>query len=154
LIATVGYVPDGFTQEEWNKKKKAEQDIAKNKAFGAFGPRGFKSRSLQSFQMDLEKGKADHLLPVLNAKEKVRTGQIKLEDIPYMQRGNGASWDNSDVKGAKRKQWNEKDEAYRADESRDAVDWTGRNLRQGPKQTVANKEAVPGAPKKKMFGIF
>ena len=71
-----------------------------------------------------------------------------------MQRGNGASWDNSDVKGAKRKQWNEKDKAYRADESRDAVDWTGRNLRQGPKQTVANKEAVPGAPKKKMFGIF
>ena len=99
----MGYVPDGFTPEQWKRMKQAEQDAAKSKAFGQFGPRGFKSRSLQSFQMDLEKGKAQHLMPVFNAKEKVKKGEIKAEDIPYMQRGNGASWDNSDVKGAKKK---------------------------------------------------
>lgn len=147
----MGYVPDGFTPDQWNKKKQAEKDVEKSKAYGAFGPRGFKSRSLQSFQMDLEKGKAQHLLPVLNAKEKVRRGLIKQEDIPYMQRGNGASWDNSDVKGAKRKEWNEKDKAYIPDRAKTAVDWTGRNLRQGPRQNVAKKEALPA---KKIFGIF
>ena len=95
---------------------------------------------------------AEHLLPVLNAKEKVRRGIIKPEDIPYMQRGNGASWDNSDVKGAKRKEWNEKDKAYAANGSKDTIDWTGRNPRQGRRQNVAKKDALP--EKKKIFGIF
>ena len=42
-------------------------------------------------------------MPVFNAKEKVRAGKLKAEDIPYMQRG--GNWDNSDVKGAKKKGW-------------------------------------------------
>lgn len=51
------------------------------------GPKGFKSRSMQSFQEALERGEAEHLLPVFNAKQKIASGQLKQEDIPYMQRG-------------------------------------------------------------------
>ena len=42
---------------------------------------------------------AGHLMPMMNAKEKLKKGAIKEEDIPYMQRG--GSWDNADVKGGK-----------------------------------------------------
>ena len=42
-------------------------------------------------------------MPVFNAKEKLARNEIKLEDIPYMQRG--GAWDNSDVKGAKKLPW-------------------------------------------------
>ena len=52
--------------------------------------RGFKSRSFQSFQEALERGEASHMMPVENAKERLRKKEIKLEDIPYMQRG--GSW--------------------------------------------------------------
>jgi hypothetical protein len=43
---------------------------------------------------------AGHLMPMFNAKEKLKKGAIKEEDIPYMQRG--GSWDNTDVKGGER----------------------------------------------------
>jgi hypothetical protein len=36
-------------------------------------------------------------MPVMNAKDRVKKGEIKVQDIPYMQRL--GSWDNSDVKG-------------------------------------------------------
>jgi hypothetical protein len=51
---------------------------------------GFKSRSFQSFQEALERGETTHMMPVENAKEKLARKEIKLEDIPYMQRG--GSW--------------------------------------------------------------
>lgn len=51
------------------------------------GPKGFKSRSMQSFQEALERGEAEHLLPVFNAKQKIAKGELREEDIPYMQRG-------------------------------------------------------------------
>jgi hypothetical protein len=54
---------------------------------GRMGPKGFKSRSMQSFQEALERGEAEHLLPVFNAKQKIARGELKEEDIPYMQRG-------------------------------------------------------------------
>jgi hypothetical protein len=38
----------------------------------------------------LERGEAAHMMPVENAKERLRKREIKLEDIPYMQRG--GSW--------------------------------------------------------------
>jgi hypothetical protein len=76
-----------MTPEQWRKLKENEKSAKAKKNFGAFGPQSFKSRSLQAFQQDLEKGKAGHLLPVFNAKEKVKQGKIKQEDIPYMQRG-------------------------------------------------------------------
>ena len=82
----------------------------KKKNLGGLGPRGFKSRSFQSFQEALERGEADHLLPVFNAKEKLAKGLIKEEDIPYMQRG--GNWDNSDVKGAKKVKWLNSDKEY------------------------------------------
>ena len=77
-----------------------------------------------------------HLVPVFDAKEKVKKGEIKAEDIPYMQRGNGASWDNSDVKGAKKKQWNDKDKIYNANDTQGGIDWTGRSMRKGPTMPV------------------
>ena len=48
------------------------------KKFGAFGPQSFKSRSLKAFQTELEQGKAGHLMPVLNAKEKLKKGQDEI----------------------------------------------------------------------------
>ena len=75
------------------------------------GPRGYRSRSFESFQKALEAGdpKAKNM-PVFFAKEKLARGEIKLQDIPYMQRG--GSWDNSDVKGARKNKWTTADATY------------------------------------------
>merc|ERR1719487_1331509 len=72
----------------------------KKKNFGAGGARGFESRSMASFMRAQERGEAEHLFPVDPAK--VRTGEIPLKDVPYMQRG--GSWTNSDLTG-KGKGW-------------------------------------------------
>jgi hypothetical protein len=45
---------------------------------------------MQSFQEAMEKGETTHLMPVFNSKEKIKSGELKPEDIPYMQRG--GSW--------------------------------------------------------------
>ncbi len=79
--ALFGYVPDGFTKESYEKFKKAEA-AKKKKNLGGLGPRGFKSRSFQSFQEALERGEAKHLMPVMNAKQRVAKGELKKEDIP------------------------------------------------------------------------
>lgn len=76
------YVPDGFTKESYAKFKEQEKAKLAKKNLGGVGPRGFKSRSMQSFQEALERGEAEHLLPVFNAKERVKKGELKLEDIP------------------------------------------------------------------------
>lgn len=81
------YVPDGMTPEQWKQMQAKEKATNAKKKFGAFGPQSFKSRSLQSFQKEMEKGKAGHLMPVFNAKEQIKAGKIKQEDVPYMQRG-------------------------------------------------------------------
>ncbi|KAL7575773.1 hypothetical protein ACA910_003103 [Epithemia clementina (nom. ined.)] len=141
-VAQWGYVPDGMTPEQYKKLKDQEKASKSNKKFGAFGPQSFKSRSLQSFQTDMEKGKAGHLMPVFNAKELLKTGKLKQEDIPYMQRG--GSWDNSDVKTAKQKEWNEYDKKYNANQKASGLDWMGNNQRSGP---AAKQKAEP--PKKK-----
>ena len=88
---SMGYVPDGFTAESY---KKFKEDEAKKKQanLGKLGPRGFKSRSMQAFQEAMERGEAEHLLPVFNAEERVRKGELKPEDIPYMQRGGVSTW--------------------------------------------------------------
>lgn len=77
-----GYVPSGFTPEQYKKFKEAEAKKNAKKNLGGLGPRGFKSRSFQSFQEALERGEAEHLLPVWNAEEKVKRGELKREDIP------------------------------------------------------------------------
>merc|ERR1712232_971676 len=165
LVTMFGYVPDGFTAESYKKFK--ENEAKKKKAnLGKMGPKGFKSRSFQSFQEALERGEATHLMPVFNAKEKVKRGQLREEDIPYMQRG--GAWDNSDVKGAKRVKWGKSDKEYASGGYRKSqsvsifgegpgLDWTGSRGRAGP-PAQANGKAQSGQkseqPKKKLFGLF
>jgi hypothetical protein len=162
------YVPSGFTKESYAK---FQQEEAKKKSaqknLGGVGPRGFKSRSFQSFQEALEKGEADHLMPVFNAKEKVRQGKLKAEDIPYMQRG--GNWDNSDVKGAKKIGWLKSDKSYskggfKKEQSvsilgtGEGLDWTGKRARSRPLPTTyvngiggGNKKTPPPPKKKNNF---
>lgn len=78
----VGYVPSGMSVHEWHEIQRAEKNQRKTKNFAAFGPTSFKSRSLQGFQEDLEKGKSTHLFPAMHAKERLKQGHIKPEDIP------------------------------------------------------------------------
>ena len=80
------YIPSGFTKESWKKFQAKEEAKKKAKNLGRLGPKGFQSRSFQSFQEALERGEAAHLMPVMNAKERVARGELKVEDIPYMQR--------------------------------------------------------------------
>mmetsp|Transcript_47877 Transcript_47877/g.72403 ORF Transcript_47877/g.72403 Transcript_47877/m.72403 type:complete len:124 (+) Transcript_47877:309-680(+) len=77
-----GYIPDGFTAESYKKFKQNENKKKVTKNLGGVGPRGFKSRSMQSFQEAMERGEATHLLPVFNAEEKIKKGILKPEDIP------------------------------------------------------------------------
>jgi len=173
--ARYGYVPDGFTPESY-KKFKEEEKKKQQKNLGRLGPRGFKSRSFQSFQEALERGEAGHLMPVFNAEERVKKGELKIEDIPYMQRG--GSWDNSDVKGAKKVRWLNSDKEYASGGYKkeqsvsifgygQGLDWTGTQSRRGPSETVPgaapkfgkNYKAPnindPAEPqKKKFFGLF
>ena len=81
-LVSFGYVPSGFTPEQYKKFKEEENKKKAKKNLGGLGPRGFKSRSFQSFQEALERGEAEHLLPVLNADERVKKGELKWTDIP------------------------------------------------------------------------
>lgn len=84
------YIPTGFTKESWGKFKAAEQkkkDELAKKNLGRVGPKGFQSRSFQSFQEALERGETTHLLPVENAQERIRKGELKPEDIPVSNGG-------------------------------------------------------------------
>jgi hypothetical protein len=74
-------IADGFTPEQYKKFK--EQEIQKKKAnLGASGPKGFQSRSMQSFQEAMERGETGHLMPMFNAQAKLKSGEIRKEDIP------------------------------------------------------------------------
>ncbi|KAL7527501.1 hypothetical protein ACHAXR_001990 [Thalassiosira sp. AJA248-18] len=170
------YIPSGFNKASWAKFKKEEADKKKAANLGRMGPKGFQSRSMQSFQEALERGEAAHLLPMENAAERLRKGEIKKEDIPYMQRG--GAWDNSDVKGAKKKKWLNSDNEYAGGGFKKSqsvsifgegqgLDWTGKRGKTGPTQGVKlgknykppTVSQIKGAaatekPKKKMFGLF
>lgn len=86
-----GYAPDGMTPEQYKELINRERNVSFKNINN--GPRGFKSRSLESFQLALEKGEAEHLMPV--NPEDVRSGKIPIKDVPYMQRG--GRWDNKDI---------------------------------------------------------
>jgi hypothetical protein len=142
-----------MSPEQYRKLRQKEQEAEKQKKFGAFGPQSFKSRSLQSFQQDLEKGKVNHLMPMMDAKKRLAKGEIKTEDIPYMQRG--GAWDNSDVKSAKKLDWNESDKKYSQNAKRTGLDWMGANQRRGPTQQAKTKPAAKKTDKpNKLFGLF
>jgi hypothetical protein len=176
------YIPSGFNKDTWAKfkgkeeKKKADQ---RKKNLGVMGPKGYQSRSFQSFQEALERGEATHLMPVENAEKRLKSGELKPEDIPYMQRG--GSWDNSDIKGAKKVSWLNSDKDYAAGGFKKeqsvsvfgfgkGLDWTGQRDKEGPQvnpkpgkfaknykaPTISQLKggAVEEKPKKKMFGIF
>ena len=121
---TMEYIPDGLSKAEWQKIKGKEASA--RAGLGKIGARGFKSRSMESFQKAMEAGEAKHLLPVFDAKKKVARGELRTEDIPYMQRG--GSWDNSDVKGAKKKRWLKEDKEYKERDFQSASIFGGENL--------------------------
>ncbi|CAM9342311.1 unnamed protein product [Discosporangium mesarthrocarpum] len=98
----MGYVPDGLSPDEWKKIQAKEKQAKTN--LGRVGPNRFKSRSFQAWQ---ESG-AGHLFPV--DPRKVKSGEVKAEDVPYMQRG--GAWDDSDIKNVKKKAWSQTDKAY------------------------------------------
>jgi hypothetical protein len=133
------YVPDGLTLEEYKRIKKAEQERFQGMDLGRLGPRGFKSRSMEAWQVAYEKGLTTHSFAPLNYKTKLQAGQIKKSDVPYMVRG--GSWDNGDVTGAKRLQWTSKDREYarggfKKEQSASllgsgpGLDWTGTRSRE------------------------
>ena len=75
---------------------------------------------------------------MFDAKKKVARGELKLEDIPYMQRG--GSWDNSDIKGAKKKRWLKEDKEYDERAAQSASIFGGENL---PWNTKVRRRAAP-----------
>lgn len=134
------YVPDGLTKEEYDKIKKQEKMQKHGKDLGRLGPRGFKSRSLQAWQNAYEKGDAGHTFAPIGFRESILKGLMRLEEVPYMVRG--GSWDNSDVKGAKKLKWSKLDKdyakgGYKKEQSASllgygpGLDWTGTQPRSG-----------------------
>mmetsp|Transcript_20933 Transcript_20933/g.44163 ORF Transcript_20933/g.44163 Transcript_20933/m.44163 type:complete len:157 (-) Transcript_20933:47-517(-) len=156
-----------MTPEQWKNLKNSEQQKNQSKKnLGTYGiTRGFRSRSLQSFQTDLEQGKAKHLLPMYNAKEKLKSGVIKTKDIPYMQR-KGGSWDGADVCGKKKKgsTTDTMDNNYKRNSapspSLSLTPWPKNNSlgtagkRRRGKDTGAAQPSPKRAQTKKFFGIF
>lgn len=110
VTVNAGYVPDGLTEEQYRKIKVSDAKKNKGKDLGRLGPTGFKSRSMQAWQEAFDQGKTGHSFAPLNYKEKMKKGLMKREDVPYMVRG--GSWDNSDVKGAKKLKWSKEDKEY------------------------------------------
>ena len=143
------YVPDGLTAAQYKKIKQQESSKYAGKNLGALGPQGFKSRSMQAWQEAYEKGLAKHEIAPFGYRQQLKKGQLKKEDVPYMVRG--GSWDNSDVRGAKRRTWlkTDKDYAnggYKKQQSASFLgsgpgfDWTGTR----PRDVNMENQYVPG----------
>ena len=73
----MSYLPEGFTQKQWDDLKKREEEDKKKK-FGANGTTKFRSRSFEAWQ----KAGGKHLFPV----DPLTT---PYEERPYMQRKDG-----------------------------------------------------------------
>ena len=99
-----------MSPEQYSKIKAADKQKVTGKNLGALGPRGFKSRSMQSWQEAYERGETGHSIAPFGYREKLKNGELKKADVPYMVRG--GSWDNSDVRGGKRQRWLKSDREY------------------------------------------
>merc|ERR1719198_615280 len=75
-VARHAYVPDGMSAAQWKAVQEKEKAAKAKKNFGRGGARGFKSRSMASWQEAYEAGEATHLMPVDPAK--VKRGEIAL----------------------------------------------------------------------------
>jgi hypothetical protein len=146
--SSTGYIPAGLTADQYAKIR--QQDSEKMKGdLARLGPRGFKSRSMQAWQEAYERGEAGHTFAAVGYKEKLRLGEMKWEDVPYMIRG--GSWDNSDVLGAKnRLKWSRTDRdyangGYKKEQSKSILgsgpgfDWSGTGSK-----TSSTKRLFPG----------
>ena len=138
-----------MSPEQYRRLRDKEAAEKSKKKFGAYGPQSFKSRSLKSFQTDLEQGKAAHLMPMLDAKKKLAKGQIRQEDIPYMQRL--GSWDGSDV--GKKKKWTEDDKKYNQNYKPNKLNWQD-GFQANKKTAETAKAGGKSPPKKGFFGLF
>ena len=86
------YVPSGMDPAAYAALKKKEAAASKKS-----DRKAYKSRSFNSFVEAMEKGEATHLFAV--DPRKIKSGEVPIEEVPYMQRA-GGSWDGSDLKGA------------------------------------------------------
>ena len=84
IALSMAYLPEGFTQKQWDDLKKREED-EKKKKFGANGTTKFRSRSFEAWQ----KAGGKHLFPV----DPLTT---PYEERPYMQRKDG-DWEGKDL---------------------------------------------------------
>ena len=147
LLPLNAYVPSGLTADDYKRIKESDKKkMGKN--LGGLGPRGFKSRSMQSWQEAYERGETGHSIAPFGYKDLLKAGKIKKEEVPYMVRG--GSWDNSDVPFAKRKRWLKTDKeyargGYKKEQSASILgsgpgfDWTGSRPRE-----ESFKKLVPG----------
>ena len=147
LVHLNAYVPSGLSDAEYKRIKEADKKKMGGN-LGNLGPRGFKSRSMQSFQEAHERGQTQHKMAVIGYQKALKEGKIKKQDVPYMVRG--GSWDDSDVPGAKRATWLDSDKkyakgGYKKEQSASILgsgpgfDWTGSR----PREENLKKQ-VPG----------
>jgi hypothetical protein len=150
LTPLSAYVPSGLSADEYQKIKQADRKKI-GKDLGRLGPRGFKSRSMQAWQEAYEKGLAEHYVAPVGYKKLLKEGKITKKDVPYMLRA-GGKWDNSDVAGAKRKQWLRSDKeyargGYKKEQSVSILgsgpgfDWAGTRSRE---DKLKNRRVFPG----------
>jgi hypothetical protein len=143
------YVPDGLTAQEYQKIKEREGMKNSGKNLGALGPRGFKSRSMEAWHQAYEKGFTGHHFAPIGYKDKLQKGGLQRQDVPYMVRG--GSWDNSDVRGAKKQRWLQTDRdyargGYKKEQSASllgsgpGLDWAGNR----PRDVNLGNKRVPG----------
>jgi hypothetical protein len=80
------YIPAGLSADKYRKIEDADKKKLCNN-LGGLGPRGFKSRSIQSWQEAYERAETGHSMVPFGYRNALKNGEIKKEDVPYMVRG-------------------------------------------------------------------
>ncbi|KAI2494452.1 hypothetical protein MHU86_20061 [Fragilaria crotonensis] len=76
LAALNAYVPAGLSAAEYKRIKEADQKKMGNN-LGGLGPRGFKSRSMQSWQEAYERGETGHSIAPFGYREALKKARSK-----------------------------------------------------------------------------